>query len=76
MRRGKKKAMERQRAKPLLPTRAIDALIGDEEKMEEKRKEQKERNRERTPTQLTWTICSPPKISMDHTVSPFFFTPT
>ena len=49
MRREKKKGIEVQRVKPLTPTRATDALIGDEEQTGKKKEEEeeKERNRER-----------------------------
>ena len=40
MRRAKEKGNEVQKGKPLKPTQAVDALIGDEEK------ENEERNRE------------------------------
>ena len=52
MRRAKKrKGIKAQRTKPPTPTRAIDALIGDEEK-NEKQKKKKEEARSGPLTQL------------------------
>ena len=45
-RRAKEKGIDVQRVKPLTPTRAIDALIGEEEQTGKIKKEQKERNME------------------------------
>ena len=49
VRRSKKKGGKEQRAKSPTPTRAIDALIGDDEQSEKQKEEEKERNRERIP---------------------------
>ena len=51
--RKRRKEIKSPRAKPPTPTRAIDALIGDEEQV--KKKKTKEIGSE-TPTQLPWTI--------------------
>ena len=59
-----RKGIEEQRAKPTTPTRAIDALIGDEELKEK----QKKKETGRGPP----TLRSPPTTRMDHTVSLFF----
>ena len=58
VRREKKmKGIETQRENHSTPSRAIDALTGDEEQ-NGNRREQKERNRERDPTKLPWTAVS------------------
>ena len=49
-----KKGVEVQKGKPPAPTRAINALIGEEEQNEKQKKEQKERNRERAPNPATF----------------------
>ena len=68
MRNGKKtKRIEAQRAKHQTTSRAIDAFIGDEEQKKQKRKEGSG-----SPTQLPWSIQSPPTTYRDHTVSLFF----
>ena len=62
----KKKGIKGQRAKFISATRAIDALIGDEEQDGK----QKERG-SRIPTQLPWTIWWPLTTCMDHAVALF-----
>ena len=57
-----------------IPSRAIDAFIGDEEQ-NGKQKRTKERNREWSPTQLPWTIQSPPTTRRDPTISLLFSNP-
>ena len=49
----KRKILKAQRVKPSTPSRATDALIGDEEHNGKRKKEQKERNRERAPNPIT-----------------------
>ena len=55
-----KKGVEVQKGKPPAPTRAINALIGEEEQNEKQKKEQKERNRERAPNPaaLDYSVAS------------------
>ena len=48
------------------PTPAIDALIGDEEQTGKK-----EETESGSPTQISWTIQSPPTTLIDHTVGLF-----
>ena len=46
--------MDRDREKPFTPTRAIDALIGDEE--QNGKKKEKKRNREQVPNPATLVL--------------------
>ena len=79
LRRGKKKGLKRwikkrieaQRVEPRTPTPAVDALKGEEEKEERTKKE----TGSGSPTQLPWTLRSPPTNHRDHTVSPFLYHP-
>ena len=64
--RAKKRGIEAQRVKPLTPTPAVDALIGEEEQTGGKREET---------NQLLGTIRSPPTTRIDHTVYLFFCSP-
>ena len=61
-----KKEVEAQKVEPPTPTRATDALIGDEKQ----KKGEKEIGRG-PPTQLSWTIRSPLTTRTDHTVGIF-----
>ena len=62
----KKKGRKGQRTKPPTPTRATGALI------ENKKQKERERARSGTPTQVPWTIHSPPTTRKDHSMSLFF----
>ena len=55
-------------------TRAIDALIGDEEQNEKQKKKKKEKGRGPT-NQLPYTLRLPPTTRMDHTMNLFFYLP-
>ena len=66
MRRAKKrKEIKAQRVKPPIPSWVVDTLIGDEEQNGKWEKE----TESGSPTQLPWTIWSPPAMRRDHTVS-------
>ena len=49
----KRKGIEAQKVKPLNPTRAIGALIGEEEQNGKPKKERKERSKEQEPNPTT-----------------------
>ena len=67
-----KKGAGAQMAKLLTSTRAIVALIADEEQDKNRKKNKKKEIGSRPPAQLPWTIRSPPTNRRDHTVSLFF----
>ena len=66
----KRKGIEAQEAELPTQTRAMDALIGEDEQHRKRRKKRKETG-SGTPTQLPWTIWSPLTTRMDHTVGLF-----
>ena len=65
----KRKGIEAQRVKHPNPSRVTDAPIGDEKQNGNKRTKRK---RSGSPTQLPWTIQSPPTTRRDNTVNLFF----
>ena len=70
------KGIEAQRVKRPTPSRATDALIGEEENKKGKQEKEKQTETENGfPTQLPWIIQSPPTTHRDHTVSLFVVHP-
>ena len=79
-RRGKRRRSEKSEEKERdrctegklhIPSRAIDAPIGNEEQSGKQKKEEKEGKKERAPNPATWTIWSPITIRMDDMVGIF-----
>ena len=68
----REESKERRKGKGL---RHSDALIGNEEQKGKQENKKKEIG-SGSPTQLPWTVQSPPTTRRNYTVSQFFYTPT
>ena len=66
-----RRGIEAQRVKHPNPSRANDALIGEEEQNGNRREKTNKQTYSGSPTQLTWTIYSPPTTRMDHMLGLF-----